>query len=471
MNLKLKIITTVLTVPLILCSCKSKEAPVAPNVILILADDLGYGDLSCYGNTMVSTPVIDRLANEGILFTDAHTTSGVCTPSRYSLLTGRYCWRTFLKKGVISNGPALIEPGQTTVATIFKEKGYQTAVFGKWHLGHTTHKKVDYNQQPVTPGANEIGFSYSFTLPVGHFYPPYVYLENGRIVNYDPSDPITLDRNKQIGGDSYSYDPHEITPELVRRSLKYIDENKNHPFFLYLATPNVHDPLTPSEAFRGHPVGSYGDYIEEMDWAVGQLVDKLKDLNLDHNTMIVFTSDNGGATTNAEKVKDYYNPNHPLRGDKGDLLEGGHRIPFIVKWPGQAPAGEVSDEFIIFSDLLATFAYLLDRPLLKDEGEDGNNVLSAFQGKASILPTRSMVIQSRNGMYGLRQGDWMYMHGTGNGDVRGHKYALPSERITEVELYNLKDDLHQDDNLADQYPDRIEAMRREMANIVGNDEK
>lgn len=202
-----KISSSLLLATLSIFGAQAQKPAKSPNVILILADDLGYGDLSCYGNTKVSTPVIDRLASEGIRFTDAHTTSGVCTPSRYSLLTGRYCWRTFLKKNVIANGPALIEPGRTTLASIFKEKGYQTAVFGKWHLGHTEQKNVDYNQQPVKPGANEIGFSYSFLLPVGHFYPPYVYLENGRILNYNHNDPITVVGHDQIGGKSYSYDP------------------------------------------------------------------------------------------------------------------------------------------------------------------------------------------------------------------------------------------------------------------------
>ncbi|MDO8541578.1 MAG: arylsulfatase [Opitutaceae bacterium] len=441
-----------------------------PNIILILADDLGYGDLSCYGNPKVSTPRIDSLARDGIRFTDAHTTSGLCTPSRYSLLTGRYCWRTFLKKNVVANGPALIEPGRTTVASVFKERGYQTAILGKWHLGFTAGKDVDYNAQPVTPGANEVGFTHSFLLPVGHFFPPYIYLENGRVVNYDASDPIAIVGSQQKGGKSYSYDPHQVTPELVRHSLAYIEENKARPFFLFLSTPSVHDPLTPSATFSGHPVGAYGDYIQEMDWAVGQILDKLNALNLENNSLVLFTSDNGASEPNSRAVKDHYRPSGPLRGDKGDLYEGGHRMPFLVRWPGQAPAGVVSDEFVIFSDLVRTFARLLEQPLRSDEGPDGHDVLDAFRGGRNLHPGRAMVIHSRQGMYGLRQDDWMYLHGAGDGDERKARYAPPSETIADAQLYNLREDLRQERNCAAQYPERVAQMRQRLAEIVAADE-
>jgi arylsulfatase A len=471
MDLKPVKLKTILLAPFFTVFATSASEPdTRTNVIIILADDLGYGDLSCYGNTKVTTPAIDRLANEGIRFTDAHTTSGLCTPSRYSLLTGRYCWRTFLKKNVIANGPAMIEPDRTTVASLFKESGYNTAIFGKWHLGHTNRSEVDYNRQPLTPCANDAGFMYSFTLPVGHFYPPYVYLENGSILNYNSGDPIRLEGNKQIGGESYSYDPHNITPELVRRSVKFIEENKQNPFFLFLSLPNVHDPLTPGPQFSGHPVGAYGDYIREMDWAVNQVVDKLNHSGLDKNTLILFTSDNGASEPNSRLVKEFYNPNSPLRGDKGDLYEGGHRLPFILRWPGQAPAGMISDEFIIFSDLLRTFAGLLKHPLCAEEGPDGNNVLKAFRGKRNLYPDRSMVIHSRQGMFGLRKGDWMYLHGPGNGDIV-QKYANPSERIAEVQLYNLKKDLRQTCNLSAKYPERTEKMRKILEEIVGIEAK
>jgi len=467
---QITILIALLLVPL--AGLRAVDAPTPkPNVILILADDLGYGDLSCYGNQNVRTPNIDRLAREGIRFTDAHTTSGVCTPSRYSLLTGRYCWRTFLKINVVGNGPALIEPGRTTVASLLKENGYQTAIFGKWHLGHTAKSDVDYNVQPVVPGANEVGFTYSFLLPVGHFYPPYVYLEDGRILNYNASDPITVMRGKQTGGASYSYDPHDVTPELVRRTLQYIEENKGRPFFLSLDTPNVHDPLTPSAHFSGNPIGLYGDYIDEMDWAVGQVLDQLKKSGLEKNTLVIFTSDNGASEGNCKAVKNVYNPNHPLRGDKGDLYEGGHRMPFIVRWPGQAPAGEVSDEFIIFSDLVRTVSRLAGRPLRAEEGPDGYDMLDAFRGKRNLYPGRAMVIQSRAGMYGLRQGDWMYLHGPDNGDDGRKNYALPAEKIADVQLYNVREDLAETHNLALQNVERVELMRQTLEKIVGADGK
>jgi arylsulfatase A len=448
-------------------SLRAAEVEAKPNVVLVLADDLGYGDLGCYCNPKINTPRIDSLARDGIRFTDAHTTSGVCTPSRYSLLTGRYCWRTFLKKNVISNGPALIETNRTTLASVLRDAGYRTAIFGKWHLGFTRQKEVDYNVQPVTPGANEVGFDYSFLLPVGHFYPPYIYLEDGRVVNYDKADPVSLEGNQQKGGKSYSYDPHEVTPELVKRSLKFIEENQSRPFFLFLSTPNVHDPLTPSAKFSGHPVGRYGDYLRELDWAVGEVLDKLKALNLESNTLVLFTSDNGASDVNARTFKEVYNPNGPLRGEKGDLYEGGHRMPLLVRWPGQAPAASVSDEFIMFTDLFRTFAGLVEQPLRPEDGPDGNNVLEAFRGKRNLHPQRAMVIQGRAGMYGLRQGDWMYLHGPGDGDDGRKNHALPAETISDGQLFNLRDDLAQTRNLAEQNPERCEQMRQTLEKIVG----
>jgi arylsulfatase A len=443
------------------------ESLAPPNIVLILADDLGYGDLSCYGNKQVATPRIDSLARDGIRFTDAHTTSGVCTPSRYSLLTGRYCWRTFLKRRVISNGPALVEPGQTTLASVLQSAGYQTAILGKWHIGHTAAKEVDFNLQPVPRCANDVGFTYSFTLPVGHFYPPYVYLENGRIVGYHADDPLTIRGKEQIGGTSYSYerDRSVVTPELVRRSLEFIDGHRDKPFFLYLSTPNVHDPLTPSKAFTGHPAGPYGDYLMELDWAVGQVLDKLQASGLDRNTLVIFTSDNGGVDEHVSA----YNPNAPLRGNKGDLYEGGHRLPFLIRWPGQAPAGLESHQFLLFTDVLKTCARLVNRPTGPKDGADGEDLLESFRGRQDLLSDRQVVIQGRAGMFGLRQGAWMYLHGPGNGDDAKLTYANPSERITNSQLYRLSDDLHQDRNLAQAEPERVEHMRQALERIVGSD--
>jgi arylsulfatase A-like enzyme len=330
---------------------------------------------------------------------------------------------------------------------------------------------VDYNVQPVTPGANEVGFDYSLLLPVGHFYPPYVYLENGRVVNYDKADPVSIEGSQQKGGKSYSYDPHLVMPELAKRSLQFIEENQNRPFFLFLSTPNVHDPLTPSAQFSGHPIGPYGDYLRELDWAVGEVLDKLKALNLEKDTLVLFTSDNGASDVNARTFKETYNPNGPLRGDKGDLYEGGHRMPLLVRWSGQSPAGLVSDQFIMFTDMVRTCASLVKQSLRPQDGPDGNDMLDAFRGKSDLHPQRAMIIQGRAGMYGLRQGDWMYLHGPGDGDDGRRNYPLPAERISDAQLYNLRDDLFQTRDLAAQNVERCEQMRQTLEEIVGADGK
>lgn len=443
-----------------------------PNVVLIYADDLGYGDLGCYGNSRIPTPNCDRLASEGVRFTHAYAAASVCTPSRYALLTGRYPWRTWLKKGVVGNTPALIEEGRYTLANVFRDAGYATAAVGKWHLGFgDRHQKdLDWNAE-LTGGPCDIGFDYFFGMPVSHFYPPYVYVENRRVYNLDPDDPLSLDSGKpglpvQHGGASATYKPEEVGKELADRACRYIRENRDRRFFLYYAAIEPHTPFTPHPDYVGRSqVGAYGDFVVQFDDGVGHVLAAVQECGLAQDTIVILTSDNGGISrTNGHMLKHGldYDPNVPLRGDKGDFLEGGLRIPFIVRWPGIVKPNTRSDEVICQTDLLKTFADLLGVDIPEGAGEDSADVLAALRGESS--PERPVVLQSRNGFHALQRGEWIYLDHSTNGDLPADAARAPRVE-TQGQLYHLSEDLHQDRNLYESDPDRVSAMREALRGI------
>lgn len=440
-----------------------------PNVVLIYADDLGYGDLGCYGNTRIPTPHIDRLAGQGMLFRQAYTTASVCTPARYGLLTGCYPWRTWLKKGVVGNTPALIEPDTFTMVDLFKTAGYRTAAIGKWHLGFGQRGQKDLDWNAETPkGPREIGFDYFFGMPVSHFYPPYVYIENRRVHNLDPADPLSLEWPKepgmptQRGGNSATYKQEEAGPELAARACRWIEENKQNPFFLYYAAIEPHDPYTPHPEFVGKSqAGLYGDFIAQFDHGVGRILDTIEKLGLAENTIVILTSDNGGVSTrhgDLDRLNIDYNPNEPLRGSKGSFFEGGLRIPFIVRWPGKFPAGSVSGAVICQSDLMKSFATMLQAELPAGAAPDSHDILPAFAGES--LPERSYVLQGRGGFHALVQGKWIYLDAPGSGDLE--QKPLVS---TPGQLYHLLDDLAQTNNLYEKHPEKVAAMKHALQTI------
>jgi len=363
-----------------------------PNVVLIYADDLGFGDLSCYsGEGRIETPHCDRLAEEGCRFTNAYAAASVCTPARYGLLTGRYPWRTWLKKGVVGNTPALIDPGRFTMADLFREAGYRTAAIGKWHLGFGDRGQKDLNWNAEIPGGPcDLGFEEFFGMPVSHFYPPFVYIENRRVFGLDPADPLSLEfpekrgPPRQVGGRAATYDPEEAGRELVERACRYVKQNSDAPFFLYYAAIEPHTPFTPHPDYRGSSdAGLYGDFVVQFDDGVGRLLRTLDEEGLADDTIVILTSDNGGISPrngHFEKHDIDYDPNGPLRGDKADALGGGLRIPFLVRWPGVVKPGTVSSEVICQTDLMVAFADLLDRPLPAGAAEDSRNVLAALKG-------------------------------------------------------------------------------------------
>ncbi|MCF7847624.1 MAG: arylsulfatase [Kiritimatiellales bacterium] len=477
-----------------------------PNVVLIFADDLGYGDLGCYGATKVQTPNIDKLAAEGRRFTDAHSASAVCTPSRYALLTGEYPLRGNGGKGIWGPcshfQPLLIDTSKLTLGKVFKNRGYATAALGKWHLGFGS-EKTDWNK-PLKPGPLELGFDYYFGVPKVNSGFPYVYVENHGIVGYDPEDPLVFGKppfsetptfshaagNKSANRFSGAKKAHEIYHDeriattLVEKATKWIGENKEKPFFLYLATTNIHHPFTPAPRFKGtSQCGLYGDFIHELDWVVGEILMCLEENGLTDDTLVIFTSDNGGMFNvgGQDSFKAGHRQNGELLGFKFGAWEGGHRVPFITKWPGRIKPGTTSDQLICNVDMLATFAALTGQDIGKKQLADSVNVLPALVG-APATPLRKQLVlapkSSRN--LSIRKGKWMYIGAQGSGGFKGgpgtHAAGGP-ECISFVgsvnsdiengmikpgappaQLYDLEADVRQTQNLYYEYPEVVKEM-------------
>jgi len=454
-----------------------------PNIVFILADDLGYGTPNCYGSDpqLVQTPNIDRLAEEGMRFTDAHSPSSVCTPSRYNLLTGRYAWRTWAgSSGVWANDPLIIEPGRITVASLLKQKGYHTAIVGKWHLGFgrpgeenwATLRGVDYNGE-IKPGPLECGFDYFFGIPhVGQY--PHILIEGHHIIGLEPDDPIELleseaadyrvpylqrprnaARNPNLkfrGGEAALYEHHELADILTERAVEVLEERAeaDEPFFLYFAHRNPHRPLAPHPRFLGTSgCGKYGDFIHELDWSVGKVLNTLDRLGMAENTLVFLSSDNGGVSNYREDRAEIngLRINGILRGQKTEVFEGGHRVPFLARWPGRIEAASASDRLIALTDILATLAELLDTRLPDNAGEDSFSFLSALTGGQSDQPARtSLVHDSFRGLKAIRKGKWKLIPAQGGGGFRWNKNDRNPELPAGM-LFNVKSDLAETENL------------------------
>jgi arylsulfatase A-like enzyme len=465
---------------LALGSCVAAAAGPAPNVVLIYADDIGYGDLSCYGATRVKTPNCDKLAAGGLRFTDGHSVASVCTPSRYSLMTGQYAFR---KKGTgIASGleGLLIDPARTTLPSMLKQAGYVTGVVGKWHLGLGT-TPTDYNR-PITPGPREVGFDYAWILPATGDRVPCVWVENDRVVNLDPADPIRLDfRIKrgepasfvagvpriggQKGGTAALWKDDEISFVIAGKSCDFLEQHRAKPFFLYMSTHNIHVPRVPNPMFVGKSdCGVRGDAIVEFDWMVGQVLDKLEQLGLAENTLVILTSDNGGVTDNngPDKVHGIgdpdatngHSPNGVLRGHKGTLWEGGTRVPFIVRWPAKVKPG-TSDALMSQMDLLASLAALTGQTVARGEAPDSENHLDALLG-AGKGGREYLVEQNNSGApFGFRHGPWKLLP-QGGGRAGGNQAAL----------FNLAEDLGETKNLATARPEKVAEMTAKLQDIT-----
>ena len=472
-----------------------------PNIIYILTDDVGYGDVGCYGATHVKTPNIDRLAKEGLRFTDAHATASVCTPTRYAFLTGRYAWRQPGTGIAPGDSPALIKPGTVTVPSLLKSAGYRTGLVGKWHLG-LGEGKTDFNGE-IKPGPLDLGFDSAFFIPATGDRVPCVFIEDRRVLGYDPADPIQVSYGKKIGNEPTGKDPdvklliqggpghfdtvvngisrigfmtggqkarwvdQDIADTLTARAVKFIESNKAGPFFLYFTPHDIHEPMVPHPRFRGtSDCGWRGDVIHQLDWTVGQVLATLDRLKLATNTLVTFTSDNGGANKNTyddgtNPLHGRQKPNGALRGFKGSLYEGGHRVPFIARWPARIPAGGTSSRLIGHVDTLATVAALTGQKLPADAGPDSFNVLPAWLGERTATPPRDhLVLQNNNpSPLALRQGDWILIQrGAGQRQQQGATGPV-------FELYNLATDLSETNNLADSNPEKVKELAQRLDSL------
>jgi arylsulfatase A len=467
-----------------------------PNIVLIVADDLGYGDVGAYGASKIKTPNIDGLAREGVRLTDAHASDPICRPSRYAILSGAYYMRVRHQW----NGGLIFREGPVTLPGLLKSAGYRTAAIGKWHLGFGLHGDPDYNGE-LKPGPLEIGFDYYFGTPNSHNEPPFVFVENHRVVGLEPGDPIRMISHDEVvkrGLQDYGWGisegaakAHAARPDdkidliLADKATEFIAQNSDTPFFLYLPREAPHVPIDPSPEFRGtSQAGAYGDYVQQLDACVGKVLDALQAQSLVDNTLVLFTSDNGAVMFDALKAG--HRPNGMLLGQKTDAWEGGHRVPFIARWPGRIPAGTEGGQLFGLTDLMATLAAAADIAIPDGAAPDSLNQLSVLIDPVHAPPVRSEFLIEGNWCVALRQGDYVYLPRQGscgfsvppegirwwssnlgfvNSDVNSTGGIKPN--ASRVQLYNLATDPDQTTNIAASEPLRVEAMKKRLQELRG----
>ncbi len=417
----------------------SLAADAKPNIVYVLCDDLGYGDLKCLNpDGKIATPNFDRLAKEGMIFTDVHSGSSVCSPTRYGILTGRYSWRSKLQQFVLGGlSPRLIEPERMTVASLLKQQGYHTAAIGKWHLGMDWVKQpgkevtelgietpeqvwnVDY-AKPIANGPNSVGFDYYYGISASLDMVPYTFIKNDRVTvlpTVDKIFPLMLGRamgQTRKGPAAPDFDAADVLPELTKQAVEYladrvVDAKSGKPFFLYLPLASPHTPILPTREWQGKSgLNPYADFVMHTDWALGQILSTLDVLELTANTLVIVTSDNGCSPQAKfeELVPKGHNPSYVFRGHKADIYEGGHRVPFLARWPARVQAGGKSDQTLCLTDLMATCADILDAKLPDHAAEDSVSFLPALEGKAREPLREAVVHHSINGSFAIRQGNW-----------------------------------------------------------------
>ena len=492
----IRLLLLVLSVLLVPRPTIAAAPPAKPNILLLYADDMGYGDLGA--NSAVSripTPHLDRLAREGLRFTDAHSSSGVCTPSRYALLTGRFHWRDFHGIAGAFDGP-VFKPGQWTLPALLRREGYATACIGKWHLG------FDWNaiRKPGTPSnaIEHTAFDWTKRFPGGPLdhgfdtyfgdnvinFPPYAWIENDRLVKAPdmtlqkpPGKPKEGEWECRPGPGCSDWNFEQVLPTLTRKGVEYVRSRRGRPepFFLYFAFPSPHAPIVPTDAFDGRSkAGAYGDYVAETDDACGQLLAALREIGQEENTIVVFTADNGAEVYAYARDERYDHwSSGPLRGAKRDLYEGGHHVPFVLRWPGVTKPGAVTDALFSQVDLMATFAAGAGARLPPDAAGDSLNFLPWLAGQTAASPRDTLVHNTNRGRYAIRHGDWLLV-----ADKTGYmqkappdgwfkKHQQPADDDSPVELYNLRNDLGQRTNLAKLQPEMVAELQIRLKTIQG----
>lgn len=484
---------------LIVLSCSDKNTiennvEQKPNIIFVLADDLGYGDIAAFNpNCKIKTPHLDQLAEEGMLFTDAHTSSAVCTPTRYGIMTGRYNWRSSLKEGVlIGASKALIPKNRTTVASILKQGGYHTAFIGKWHLGwdwalknpdlepttgwqDTTFTNIDYTK-PVKNTPNDLGFDYAYGHSGSLDMAPYVYVENGMATEIPDSTTVNTGKYSwwRKGPTSKDFVHEDVTPNFFKRGIQYVKEqaNKKSPFFLYLALPSPHTPILPTKEWQDKSgLNPYADFMMMIDDYMGKLNDAVKKLGVEDNTLIIFTSDNGcSPAAKIEELTDKgHFPSHIYRGHKADIFEGGHRVPYIVKWPKIVKQGSVNPQTICTTDFAATCAAIAGYQLKDNEAEDSYNMLPLLNQETIDGDFREATVHhSINGSFAIRKGDWKLIMCPDSG---GWSFPTPNnkealESLPKVQLYNVKDDPAESSNLQASNKEKVEELKELLTKYI-----
>jgi arylsulfatase A-like enzyme len=491
----LLIITTLLAI-----SCTNEKAikiveVEKPNIIYILTDDLGYGDIGAFNpNGKIKTPHIDQLAKEGMRFTDAHSPSAVCSPTRYGIITGRYSWRSEMKNGVLTGkSKALIPNSRTTVASLLKKGGYATSFIGKWHLGWDWAQKDSSNfggegwnatdfdnldfTKPVTNSPKELGFDYSYGHSGSLDMAPYVYIENGNITA--AVDTITEDSGKYTwwrkGPTAADFTHDDVTPNFFRKAMAYVtDKSKEEkPFFMYLALPSPHTPILPTEEWLGKSeLNPYGDFVVMIDNYVGQLLKVVEGQGIAENTIIIFTSDNGCSPQADFEIlaEKGHEPSSIYRGHKADIYEAGHRVPFIIKWPSTIAPNTVSNQTICHTDLMATCAEIAGVDLVDTEAEDSFSMLPIFDSDDKTTYAREATVHhSINGSFAIRKENYKLIFCPGSG---GWSYPIPGKddmtQLPKFQLYDLKVDPSEEHNLYESNPEKVIELKALMASYIEN---
>jgi arylsulfatase A len=495
-----------MTLALLLASFFSSFVALAgfakPNLLVILCDDLGYGDVRALNpEGKIATPKMDRLAAGGMVFSDAHGTSAVCTPTRYSLLTGRYNWRTRLQNGVLGGvSPHLIEDGRMTLASLLQQHGYQTVCIGKWHLGMDwtllsekpmpmvgvenadQAKNVDFGK-PISNSPTKFGFEHYFGVSASLDMIPYTFIKDDRVTQLpseEMSFPMMSGRapgHTRRGPGAPGFEAEDVLPTLTRQATDYIhhcasDAKAGKPFFLYLPLTAPHTPIAPTKEWLGRSgLNPYADFVMQTDWTIGEVLKTLDESGLSSNTLVICTSDNGCSPQAKfdELAAKGHHPSYIFRGMKADIFDGGHRIPFIARWPGHVRPGTKSDQLICLMDLMGTMADLLGAKLPPNAGEDSVSILPALTGTAKGPLREALVHHSINGSFGIRQANWKLELCADSGGWSSPKPgSKEAKALPSTQLYDLANDIGEQDNLAAQHPEVVERLTRLLEKYIAD---